>query len=55
MDESSGPTLLIGIGRPYSKDELLADIPSRPVLDRVISRYFNSSDPSLGMSIGQMI
>ncbi|KAN0078604.1 Fungal specific transcription factor domain containing protein [Elaphomyces granulatus] len=47
MEESSGPTLLIGMGKACSKDELLADIPSRAVLDRVISRYFNSSDPSL--------
>jgi hypothetical protein len=48
MDDSSRPSLLFGFGTPPSKDELLADIPPRPVADRLIARFLNSGDPSLG-------
>lgn len=48
MDDSSRPSLLFGLGKPPSKEELLADIPPRPVADRLIARFLNSGDPSLG-------
>jgi hypothetical protein len=48
--ESSHPPLLFGLGKHASKEELLSDIPSRAVANRLISRYFNSGDPSLSMS-----
>ncbi|KAL1966397.1 hypothetical protein VTN77DRAFT_4539 [Rasamsonia byssochlamydoides] len=47
MDDSSRPSLLFGLGKPPSKEELLADIPPRPVADRLIARFLNSGDPSL--------
>ncbi|PLB45462.1 hypothetical protein P170DRAFT_512152 [Aspergillus steynii IBT 23096] len=39
------PTLLFGLSKPASKEDLLADIPPRPVTDRLISQFFNSSEP----------
>jgi hypothetical protein len=48
MDDSSRPSLLFGLGRPPSKTELLADLPERQVVDRLIARFLNSGDPMLG-------
>lgn len=42
------PTLLFGLSKPASKEELLSDIPSRPVTDRLISQFFNSKEPFIG-------
>ena len=44
---ASSPALLVGINRPSRMDELLADIPPRPVADRLISRFLNTTEPSL--------
>ncbi|KAH1513361.1 hypothetical protein KXW98_008234 [Aspergillus fumigatus] len=45
MDEaffdSSSPVLLLGLNKPASKDELLADIPPRPVADRLVSQFLH--------------
>ncbi|ORY69646.1 uncharacterized protein BCR38DRAFT_419689 [Pseudomassariella vexata] len=39
-----GPRLLYGSSRPIEKPEILASIPPRPVVDRIISKYFNSME-----------
>ncbi|EAW15631.1 fungal specific transcription factor domain-containing protein [Aspergillus fischeri NRRL 181] len=46
--ERGGPQLLYGCTRPVTKEEILATIPERPVVDRLISGYFNSFDMSPG-------
>lgn len=48
LAERSGPQLLYGCARPVTKEEILASIPERPVVDRLISCYFNSFDMSPG-------
>jgi hypothetical protein len=49
-DESS-PVLLLGGGRPVSKEEMLVDIPPRSIADRLVSRFLKTSEPSRGMGI----
>ncbi|RKL26669.1 hypothetical protein BFJ72_g13629 [Fusarium proliferatum] len=44
--EMTGPQLFYGCRKPASKDEILASIPTRPVVDRLVSRYFNSFEMS---------
>ncbi|KAI1029416.1 hypothetical protein LB504_010709 [Fusarium proliferatum] len=44
--EMTGPQLLYGCPKPASKGEILASIPTRPVVDRLVSRYFNSFEMS---------
>ncbi|RBR06754.1 hypothetical protein FVER53590_12606 [Fusarium verticillioides] len=46
--EITGPQLFYGCPKPASKDEILASILtlSRPVVDRLVSRYFNSFEMS---------
>ncbi|KAJ5959936.1 uncharacterized protein N7479_007086 [Penicillium vulpinum] len=44
--DSSAPVLLFGHVRPVSKEEMLIDIPPRPIADHLISRFFNSSEPA---------
>ncbi|KAJ5808807.1 hypothetical protein N7474_010076 [Penicillium riverlandense] len=46
--DDSSPALLLGIGRPVSKEELLIDIPAQSVADRLVSRFLKTSEPSLG-------
>ena len=41
---SSGPSFIFGATRPLSKDELLASVPPKAVVDRLVSCYFNSND-----------
>ncbi|KAE8379406.1 fungal-specific transcription factor domain-containing protein [Aspergillus bertholletiae] len=41
------PTLLLGLSKIASKDDLLADIPPRPVTDRLIAQFINSKEPVL--------
>lgn len=48
---STSPALLAGLNRPASIHDLLSDIPSRPVADRLVSRCLNSAEPSLSMSM----
>ncbi|KAH8423065.1 putative C6 transcription factor [Aspergillus melleus] len=43
--DMASPTLLFGLNKPASKEELLADIPARPVADRLISQFFTSKEP----------
>ncbi|KAF9776099.1 Trichosetin biosynthesis cluster transcription factor tf23 [Fusarium sp. DS 682] len=44
--EMTGPQLIYGCPKPANKDEILASIPARPVVDRLVSRYFNSFEMS---------
>lgn len=44
----SGPQLLYGCNSLATKDEILQSIPARPVVDRLVSRYFNSFEMSTG-------
>lgn len=43
--DDSSPVLLLGNGRPVSKEEVLVDIPPRSIADRLVSRFFKTSDP----------
>ena len=49
--ESTGPQLLYGGVKAATKEEILASIPARPVVDRLVSRYFNSFEMSPGQFI----
>lgn len=44
--EVSGAQLLYGCPKPTTKDEILASLPNRQVVDRLVSRYFNSFEMS---------
>ena len=46
----TGPQLLYGCLNFASKEEILASVPARPVVDRLVSRYFNSFEMSPGKS-----
>ncbi|RFU24674.1 hypothetical protein B7463_g11665, partial [Scytalidium lignicola] len=46
-DGNHGPTLLVGVFPPVSQSELLTFLPPRAVVDRLVSRYFNSKEPSI--------
>lgn len=41
-----GSSLLFGVTKPMSRDEIMTSFPSRYITDILISRYFNSYDPS---------
>ena len=45
-DVGSGPALLFGATIPPSRNEILAQIPSRYMSDILIGRYFNTFDPA---------
>ena len=45
---SMGPQLLYGCFEYTTKEEILASLPARPVVDRMVSRFFNSFDMSSG-------
>lgn len=40
--ESTGPQLLCGYHPYATKEEILSSIPARPVVDKLVSRFFNS-------------
>ncbi|CAM1504947.1 Fc.00g025380.m01.CDS01 [Cosmosporella sp. VM-42] len=42
----TGPQLLYGCPKFVTKEEILASVPTRPVVDRLVSRYFNSFEMS---------
>lgn len=46
--DANRPTLLFYGGRVPTKQELLADLPAREVVDRLIAKFLNSDDPTLG-------
>ncbi|UKZ92104.1 uncharacterized protein TrAFT101_007072 [Trichoderma asperellum] len=43
----NGPMLLGGLWPTASLEDILSDIPPRDLADRLVSRYFNSLDPSV--------
>ncbi|KAJ5579686.1 uncharacterized protein N7459_005671 [Penicillium hispanicum] len=47
LDQESTPVLLLGMGKPVTKEELLVDIPPRSIADRLVSRFLKTSEPSL--------
>lgn len=44
----TGPQLLYGYSKLPTKQEVIASLPARPVVDRLVSRYFNSFEMSPG-------
>lgn len=48
--DDSSPALLLGHGRPVSKEEMLMDVPPRSIADRLVSRFLKTSEPARGMS-----
>ncbi|KAK2612518.1 Trichosetin biosynthesis cluster transcription factor tf23 [Conoideocrella luteorostrata] len=46
MPHWTGPQLLYGCSMLPTKQEIIASLPARPVVDRLISRYFNSFEMS---------
>lgn len=44
--DNSSPILLLGNSRSVSKKEVLVDIPSRSITDRLISRFLKTSEPA---------
>ncbi|PYI05747.1 C6 transcription factor [Aspergillus sclerotiicarbonarius CBS 121057] len=42
----SAPTLLLGLHRQVSREELLNGLPPRPVVDRVVALFVNSKEPT---------
>ncbi|KAJ5129003.1 hypothetical protein N7448_002713 [Penicillium atrosanguineum] len=43
----NSPALLLGTGRPFSKEELIVDIPPRSTVDRLVSRFLKTPEPSI--------
>ncbi|UPL00951.1 hypothetical protein LCI18_011885 [Fusarium solani-melongenae] len=46
QSQSHGPMLLEGVGQISNIETIMADIPPKDVVDRLVSRYFNSTEPS---------
>lgn len=44
--DDSSPVLLLGNGRPVSKEEVLVDVPPRSIADRLVSRFLKTSEPA---------
>ena len=42
-----GTSLLLNSHPPATKEELLEVLPERGIVDRLVSRYFNSNSPAL--------
>ncbi|TAQ91316.1 hypothetical protein B7494_g299 [Chlorociboria aeruginascens] len=51
-DYSPSIALTFDVGSPATRLELLAALPSRLVLDRLVSRYFNSNSPAMNVFHG---
>ncbi|EED16281.1 C6 transcription factor, putative [Talaromyces stipitatus ATCC 10500] len=47
--DASRPTLLFYGDRVPTKQDLIADLPEREVVDRLIAKFFNSDDPMLAI------
>lgn len=48
-EDNYGLTLFFGLSPSINRSDLLAFLPSRPVADRLVSRYFNTKEPILSM------
>jgi hypothetical protein len=44
---SQGPLLLLGTHRRIDKSDLIESLPPRPVVDRLVSRFFNAKEFSM--------
>ncbi|OJK04243.1 hypothetical protein ASPACDRAFT_50126 [Aspergillus aculeatus ATCC 16872] len=42
-----GSALLLGLSPPGGMEEILAHIPARPIVDRLVSRFFSSMEPGV--------
>ncbi|KAK5085152.1 hypothetical protein LTR05_004431 [Lithohypha guttulata] len=50
QQEPTGPLLLQGLFQPPDFEDILALMPAKILVDRLVSRYLSSEDPSIGMS-----
>ena len=50
LPEAKGPELSFGSNNYASKQDILASIPARPIVDGFVSRYFNAMDMVPGKS-----
>ena len=50
LPEAEGPELLFGSNNYASKQDIIASVPARPIVDRLVSRYFNAMDMVPGKS-----
>ncbi|KAI0117827.1 fungal-specific transcription factor domain-containing protein [Nemania sp. FL0031] len=48
-NDPPGPQLLFGCSRPPEIGDILASVPPRPVVDRLVSQYFNSFEMSVAI------
>ncbi|KAL4800567.1 fungal-specific transcription factor domain-containing protein [Aspergillus venezuelensis] len=44
---TDGPALLVGLCPPANKEDFLAIVPPKAVVDRLVSRFFNSMEPGV--------
>lgn len=51
--DDPSPALLLGHGRPVSKEEMLVDVPPRSIADRLVSRFLKTSEPARGRSLSR--
>lgn len=49
-----GPDLLLGANRHATREEILAALPSRPVVDQLIVEYFKRMELAPGSIVSQM-
>ncbi|KAI9681156.1 MAG: hypothetical protein M1817_002438 [Caeruleum heppii] len=47
VDASDAPAFLLGRPPPVDQQSLLSALPSRAIADKLVSRYFNCSDPAV--------
>jgi len=50
QQEPTGPLLLQGLFQPPDFKDILASMPAKILVDRLVSRYLSSEDPSIGES-----
>jgi hypothetical protein len=55
LGEGPSPALLLGMSRPVTKEEVLADIPPRPIADRLVSKFLKTTEPALGRLIAKLL
>lgn len=46
------PRILFGANNHASRSDIMSSIPTRPICDRLLSRYFNSIDSTPSMTTG---
>jgi hypothetical protein len=48
-NQQQASAMFLGISKPANKAELLVSLPGRAVVDRLVSRYFNSNHPAMNL------